>query len=143
MTSATIPAGSCIALIAHDGKKNELVEFAQLHQSALSQFALVATGTTGARIADATGLSVYRFLSGPLGGDAQIGALVATGQCAGVLFITDPLTAHPHDPDIQGLMRLCNVHKVMLATNIPTAEAVLENLLVKEGKKKGRAAAGR
>lgn len=119
----------CIALIAHDGKKTEMVEFATKHKDVLSKFNLVGTGTTGGRIADATGLEITRMLSGPLGGDAQIGALVATGQCQAILFFVDPLTAHPHEPDIQGLLRLCNVHRVMAATNVPTASAVLAALV--------------
>jgi len=114
-----------LALIAHDGKKDALVAFCQHHKIALSKLHLIGTGTTGRRIAQATGLSVERFLSGPLGGDAQIASLVATGNCQAVIFIVDPLSAHPHDPDIQGLMRVCNVHNIPLATNIATAEMVI------------------
>ncbi len=118
-----------IALIAHDGKKDELLRFAQAHREELAQFSLVATGTTGKRIADATGLSVERVLSGPLGGDAQIAARIAAGHVHALIFLVDPLYAHPHEPDIQGLLRICNVHNVPLATNLATAEMVLAGLM--------------
>jgi methylglyoxal synthase len=88
----------------------------------------VATGTTGKRLADAAGLPVERMLSGPLGGDAQIGARVADHGIDAVIFLVDPLYAHPHEPDIQGLQRLCNVHNVPLATNLATARLILEGL---------------
>ena len=117
-----------IALIAHDYKKDELVQFALRHRERLARLTLIATGTTGARIADATGLPVERLLSGPLGGDAQIAARVAVGEVAAVLFLVDPLHAHPHEPDIQGLLRVCNVHDIPLATNLATAVTVLEAL---------------
>lgn len=117
-----------LALIAHDGKKDDLVRFAQAHLEALKRFHLVATGTTGKRLADAAGLPVERMLSGPLGGDAQIGARVAAHGIDAVIFLVDPLYAHPHEPDIQGLQRLCNVHNVPLATNLATARLILEGL---------------
>ena len=114
-----------IALIAHDRKKEDLVEFCRRHADEIRRFTLIGTGTTGARVADATGLPVERLLSGPLGGDAQIAARVAVGQVQGVLFLVDPLHAHPHEPDIQSLLRVCNVHNVPLATNLATAEMLL------------------
>ncbi|MGC8904698.1 methylglyoxal synthase [Thermus sp.] len=114
-----------LALIAHDAKKEEMVAFCQRHRDLLSRFPLLATGTTGKRIAEATGLSVERVLSGPLGGDQQIGARVAEGRVLAVIFLQDPLTAKPHEPDIQALMRVCNVHGVPLATNLAAAEALL------------------
>lgn len=117
-----------LALIAHDGKKDDLVAFCSRHKSRLAPLALVATGTTGDRIAAATGLTVERVLSGPMGGDAQVAARVAVGGVAGVIFLVDPLTAHPHDPDIQGLLRVCNVHNIPVATNLATAELVLKSL---------------
>ncbi|NOK62488.1 MAG: methylglyoxal synthase [Chloroflexi bacterium AL-W] len=119
-----------LALIAHDNKKDDLVAFAQTHRDRLAQFHLIATGTTGQRIADATGLTVERLLSGPLGGDAQIAARVAQAEISGVIFLVDPLNAHPHDPDIQGLLRVCNVHNVPLATNLATAEMLLSTQMV-------------
>ncbi len=117
-----------IALIAHDGKKDTLERFALAHQAQLARFDLIATGTTGGRIAQATGLPVERLLSGPLGGDAQIAARVAGGNVHAVIFLVDPLYAHPHEPDIQGLLRICNVHNVPLATNLATAELILAGL---------------
>ena len=117
-----------LALIAHDEKKNELVDFCVKHREKLAKLKLIATGTTGARIAKATGLEVECLLSGPLGGDAQIAARAATGHVNAVAFLVDPLSAHPHEPDIQGLLRVCNVHNVPLATNIATIELVVDAL---------------
>lgn len=117
-----------LALIAHDRMKDDLVAFALRHREALSAYRLLATGTTGARIAAATHLEVERVLSGPLGGDAQIAARVATGGVAAVIFLVDPLNPHPHEPDIQGLLRVCNVHNIPLATNMATAEKLLTAL---------------
>ena len=115
-----------LALIAHDRKKDSMVTFCQAHLQKLSTIPLVATGTTGERITSETGLVVQRVLSGPMGGDAQIAALVATGHVRAVIFLVDPLHAHPHEPDIQGLMRVCNVHEVPLATNLATANLLLD-----------------
>src|SRR6185369_10804460 len=115
-----------LALIAHDEKKCEMVEFALRHGETLANLRLVATGTTGARVAEATGLEVARMLSGPHGGDAQIAAAVAEGKVQAVIFLVDPLHAHPHEPDIQGLLRVCNVHGVPLATNLATAEILIQ-----------------
>jgi methylglyoxal synthase len=117
-----------VALIAHDNKKDELVELAVRFREALSRYDLIATGTTGGRIADATGLDVLRVQSGPLGGDAQIASRVAQGEVRAVIFIVDPLYAHPHEPDVQGLVRICNVHNVPLASNLATAEMILDSL---------------
>ena len=110
-----------LALISHDGKKADMVAFVMDHRRRLSEFRLIATNTTGRMIAEKTGLDVTCMLSGPYGGDAQIAALVAEGRVNGVFFFVDPLDKHPHDPDIQGLLRICNVHNVPLATNIATA----------------------
>ncbi len=114
-----------IALIAHDGKKADMVGFAIKHKDVLARYELIATGTTGGLVAQNTGLTVTRMLSGPLGGDAQIAAQVAEGKVAAVFFFIDPLGKHPHDPDIQSLLRICNVHNVPLATNTATAEFVI------------------
>lgn len=121
-----------VALIAHDGMKAKMVDFATRHAGALAGFNLVGTGTTSARITAATGLPVHGFKSGPLGGDAQIGALVAEGgdrAPAAIFFFIDPLTAHPHEPDVNGLLRLANVHNTPMACNLATAELVLASLL--------------
>lgn len=117
-----------LALIAHDKKKQELIAFCVQHKAILSEFSLIATGTTGQMIIEKTGLKITCYLSGPLGGDAQIAAQVAVGEVAGVIFLVDPLYAHPHEPDIQGLLRVCNVHNIPLATNLATAKIIIQNL---------------
>ena len=117
-----------IALIAHDHKKDDLVEIATRHRDVLARHKLCATGTTGQRIIDEVSLDVHRFLSGPMGGDAQIAAGVAEEKIHAVIFLVDPLYSHPHEPDVQGLVRVCNVHNVPLATNAATAEILLQNL---------------
>lgn len=114
-----------IALIAHDGKKADMVAFATFNREKLKNYHLIATDTTGKLLHDKVGLEVERVLSGPMGGDAQIAARVAQGEVAGVIFFVDPLNAHPHDPDIQGLLRVCNVHNVPLATNVATADLIV------------------
>jgi methylglyoxal synthase len=114
-----------LALIAHDKKKAEMVTFVHDHKDLLARCELVATGTTGKLVAEATGLPVERMLSGPYGGDQQIGALVARGMIDAVIFLRDPLTAQPHEPDITALLRVCDVHNVPLATNRATAELIL------------------
>lgn len=117
-----------IALIAHDKKKEDIVELAFANKDLLELHELYATGTTGLRIMDATGLSIHRFNSGPLGGDQQIGAMISVGKMDLVIFLRDPLTAQPHEPDVAALIRLCDVHCVPLATNLGTAKILLEAL---------------
>ncbi len=114
-----------LALIAHDGKKTDMLAFATDHQSVLKRYRLVGTNTTGTLLAEKTGLKVEAMLSGPMGGDAQIAAMVAQGEIAAVFFFVDPLGKHPHDPDIQTLMRICNVHNVPLATSPATAGFII------------------
>lgn len=114
-----------LALISHDGKKADMVAFVMDHKQRLSEFNLVATSTTGKLVNEKTGLEVKRMLSGPIGGDAQITAMVAEGQIAAVFFFVDPLGKHPHDPDIQSLLRICNVHNIPLATNTATAKLLI------------------
>ncbi|MBO9383955.1 MAG: methylglyoxal synthase [Roseiflexus sp.] len=121
-----------LALIAHDRKKDDIVLLTLRHRDALAGCCLIATGTTGERIARATRLEVERMLSGPMGGDVQIAARVAQGEIDGVIFLVDPLYAHPHEPDIQGLLRVCNLYNVPLATNLATAELVIAGLLREE-----------
>ena len=116
-----------LALIAHDGKKTDMLAFAMQHREQLGTFDLVATGTTGKLMEKEVGLRVHRYLSGPLGGDVQIAARVVVGDIHAVFFFVDPLDKHPHDPDIQTLMRACNVHNVPLATNAATARFILSN----------------
>jgi methylglyoxal synthase len=110
-----------LALIAHDGKKADMVAFALMHRDRLMDYRLVATATTGRLLEEKCGLTVEKTLSGPLGGDAQIAAMVAEGKIEAVFFFVDPLAKQAHDPDIQGLLRICNVHNVALATNAATA----------------------
>lgn len=117
-----------IALIAHDKKKEDMVNFCVAYRNILAKHELCATGTTGRLIAEATGLDVHRFRSGPLGGDQQIGAIVAYNFIDLVIFMRDPLTAQPHEPDINALLRLCDVHNIPLATNMATAEVMVKAL---------------
>jgi len=114
-----------IAIIAHDGKKAEMVQFLLDHKEQLAKVDLVSTGTTGSHVQKA-GLEVTPLLSGPLGGDAQIAALVAEGKMDMVIFFRDPLGKHPHEPDVQMLLRLCDVHNVPLATNPATGSILLK-----------------
>ena len=117
-----------IALIAHDRKKDTLVNFTVAYQHIFAKASLFATGTTGMRIQEATGLNVRRYQSGPLGGDQQIGAMIAEDQMDLVIFFRDPLTAQPHEPDILALLRLCDVHNIPVATNMATAEILVKAL---------------
>lgn len=114
-----------VALISHDGKKPEMVSFVLQNKMYLEKAKLFATGTTGSHIEKA-GIKVKRLLSGPKGGDAQIAAMVAEGRLDIVIFFRDPLDKHPHEPDVQMLMRLCDVYNVPLATNPASAELLLK-----------------
>ncbi|ELZ17182.1 methylglyoxal synthase [Haloterrigena salina JCM 13891] len=117
-----------VALIAHDEKKPDLIEFAQTHEAQLREYELIATGTTGKRLQEETDLEVERKESGPLGGDLMIGAEVAEDELDGIVFLRDPLRAQPHEPDISALLRICDVHDVALATNHSSAEFLIEGL---------------
>lgn len=117
-----------IALIAHDRKKDDLIQFVTAYRDILYDHELFATGTTGQRIIDETALSVIRFQSGPLGGDQQIGAKIANNEMDMIIFFRDPLTAQPHEPDVTALIRLCDVYQIPLATNMGTAEVLLKGL---------------
>ncbi len=117
-----------IALIAHDRKKEEMVNFVIAYERVFSGHRLYATGTTGAKIMEQTNLQVHRFMSGPLGGDQQIGALVAQNEMDLLIFLRDPLMAQPHEPDIIALLRLCDVQGIPVATNIATAEILVKAL---------------
>jgi methylglyoxal synthase len=117
----------CIALIAHDEKKDDMAAFALKYERALSRAKIVATGTTGGRVLDACpGLDVTRLKSGPLGGDQQIGALIATGEVDLLIFFVDPLTPMPHDVDVKALMRLAIVYDIPMALNRATAEQLID-----------------
>ena len=117
-----------IALIAHDRKKSMMVKLATAYKTILEKHELFATGTTGQRITEATGLPIHRFKSGPLGGDQQIGAMISEDQLDLVIFLRDPLAAQPHEPDVTALIRLSDVYEIPLATNIGTAEVLLRGL---------------
>lgn len=117
-----------IALIAHDAKKDKMIDFAIAYKDILKHHKLYATGTTGKKIMEATGLEITRCQSGPLGGDQQIGGMVAREEIDMVFFLRDPMTAQPHEPDINALLRVCDVHNVPLATNIATAEVLIKGL---------------
>ena len=114
-----------LALISHDGKKADMVAFALAHLDVLKRYELVATNTTGKLLIEKAGLNVIQMLSGPMGGDAQIAAMVAEGKIEAVFFFVDPLGKHPHDPDINMLLRLCNVHNIPLATNPASASFII------------------
>ena len=117
-----------IALIAHDHKKDDMVLVATEFAAFLSRCHLVATGTTGGRLQSEVGLEVERCLSGPLGGDLQIGARLAVGEVDAVIFLRDPMTPQPHEPDINALVRACDVHNVPCATNLAGARLLLREL---------------
>lgn len=117
-----------IALIAHDKKKDDMVALAADFAKYLRQCNLLATGTTGKRLAEEVGLTVERMLSGPFGGDLQIGAQLAEGKVDCVIFLRDPMTPQPHEPDINALVRCCDVHDVPCATNMSSARLLLAQL---------------
>ena len=126
-----------IALIAHDKKKDEMVTLAAEYLDFLRGCTLVATGTTGARLANELGLTVERKHSGPFGGDLQIGAALVEGRVDAVIFLRDPMTPQPHEPDINALVRACDVHNVACATNLSTAHLVLSQLKLASRKRNG------
>ncbi|WP_214629858.1 methylglyoxal synthase [Paenibacillus agaridevorans] len=115
-----------IAFIAHDRKKDEIVNFVTAYEHVFVPHQLYSTGTTGTRIMEQTDLSIHRFMSGPLGGDQQIGAMVAQNEMDLIIFLRDPLMAQPHEPDIIALLRLCDVQGIPVATNIATAEVLVK-----------------
>ena len=118
-----------IALIAHDEKKKDLLEWAEYNKLTLSKHTLVATGTTGGLISDATGLQIERKKSGPLGGDQEIGAMIANKQIDTLIFFWDPLNAHPHDPDVKALLRLAVLYDIPTACNRATANFIISSTL--------------
>ena len=117
-----------IALIAHDKKKDDIIKLAVKYRDVLKNHKLFATGTTGSLIIAETGLDIIRMKSGPLGGDQQIGSMIADGELDLVIFLRDPLTSQPHEPDVSALMRLCDVKSIPLATNKTRAAIMLEAL---------------
>lgn len=119
-----------IALIAHDNKKRDMVDWAITNKELLSKFDLCGTGTTARLISEATGLNVKGYLSGPLGGDQQIGAKIAERKIDMVIFFWDPLESQPHDPDVKALLRIAVVYDIPIATNKATADYVLQSRLL-------------
>ena len=117
-----------IALIAHDKKKNDMINLATKYKDVLVKHELFATGTTGTLVMGETGLKITRMKSGPLGGDQQIGSMIANAELDLVIFLRDPLTAQPHEPDVSALLRLCDVINIPLATNMKSAEIMLRAL---------------
>ncbi|MDD7736404.1 MAG: methylglyoxal synthase [Bacilli bacterium] len=117
-----------IALIAHDKKKSDMIKLAIKYKDVLAKHEIYATGTTGTMVMGETGIKIYRMKSGPLGGDQQIGSMIANSQLDLVIFLRDPLTAQPHEPDVSALLRLCDVTNTPLATNMASSEIMLKAL---------------
>jgi methylglyoxal synthase len=117
-----------IALIAHDGKKDEMVAFALQHREQLGRYHLIATGSTGTLVKEKSGLQIEPLRHGPAGGDVQIAARILAGEVAAVFFFVEPMDVHAHEPDIQTLMRICNIENVPLATNPATADLLMRSL---------------
>ena len=125
--NVTLPRRKNIALIAHDSKKAEIIEWCREHKSILEHHFLCGTGTTARMIADSTGLPIRGFNSGPLGGDQQIGARIVDGKIDLVIFFSDPLTAQPHDPDVKALLRIAQVYDIPIANNRATADFIINS----------------
>lgn len=128
----TIGKRKNIALIAHDQKKQEIIDWCREHKDLLARHALYGTGTTAKLVAEQTGLPVKGFRSGPLGGDQQIGAQIVEGKIDFVIFFSDPLTAQPHDPDVKALLRIAQVYDIPIANNRATADFLITSRLMDE-----------
>jgi methylglyoxal synthase len=128
--AAALPRRKRIALIAHDNRKTDMLEWARFNRGTLTEHELYATGTTGALLAEELDLEVNRFLSGPLGGDQQVGAAIAEGRVDLIIFFWDPLEPHPHDVDVKALLRIAVVYDVPIACNRATADFVLSSPLL-------------
>ena len=126
----TIGKQKNIALIAHDSKKHEIIDWCEEHKEILKHHFLCGTGTTARMITEATGLPVKGYNSGPLGGDQQIGAKIVEGRVDFVIFFSDPLTAQPHDPDVKALLRIAQVYDIPIANNRATADLLISSPLM-------------
>ena len=130
--ACTLPAQKNIALIAHDNKKHDLIEWCKKNKEILSHHFLCGTGTTARMVADHTGLPVRGYNSGPLGGDQQIGARIVDGRIDAVIFFSDPLTAQPHDPDVKALLRIAQVYDIPIANNRASADFIITSPLLNQ-----------
>ena len=122
-----LPEKKRVALIAHDGRKQDLLEWVKFNHETLAKHSLYATGTTGSLVQDETGLSIHRYMSGPLGGDQQIGARISEGGIDFLVFFWDPLEPQPHDPDIKALLRLAVLYNIPTACNRATADFLISS----------------
>ena len=127
MTKSIVPVKKNIALVAHDFKKDEMLRWVKKHKEVLKEHHLIATGTTGKLIENEVGVEVQRVLSGPLGGDQQLGALIAEGKIDMVIFFWDPMEAQPHDSDVKAFLRLCVVWNIVIASDSSTADFVISS----------------
>ena len=130
--SAPLPSQKRIALVAHDGRKKDLLDWVKFNKTTLSNHLLFGTGTTGKIIAKATGLPIKRLISGPLGGDQQIGAMIAEGKLDMLVFFWDPLEQQPHDPDVKALLRIAVLYNIPTASNRATADFIISSHLLSD-----------
>lgn len=127
-----IPEAKHIALIAHDSRKKDIIDWCKENKEILNKHFLFATGTTGSLISKNTSLPVTVFKSGPLGGDQQIGSKIVEGEIDFMIFLWDPLSIHPHDPDVKALLRIATLYNIPIATNLATADFIMSSKYMEE-----------